>query len=110
MDGETDALIQSTLRRTFADATVVTIAHRLGTIIDCDAVLVLEAGRLVEAGAPSELIDARGAFASMVDETGPGQAKLLRAAARRAAVRIAGGRGGAGAGAAVGADATVRVL
>lgn len=42
VDQKTDSLIQTSIRTVFADATVLTIAHRLGTIIDSDKVLVLD--------------------------------------------------------------------
>lgn len=56
VDNATDSLIQSTIRSAFASCTVLTIAHRLHTIIDSDRILVLDAGELVESGVPSELM------------------------------------------------------
>ena len=67
VDAETDALIQRTVRSEFRDATVLTIAHRLNTILDADRVLVLADGGVAEFGAPKELMARRdGLFRRMV--------------------------------------------
>ncbi|EDQ90852.1 uncharacterized protein MONBRDRAFT_36370 [Monosiga brevicollis MX1] len=55
VDQATDQLVQGTIRSAFASATVLTVAHRLSTILDSDLILVLEDGRVLEAGSPSEL-------------------------------------------------------
>ena len=58
---------QRTVRQHFQQCTVVTVAHRLGTILDADRVLVLDAGRIAELGAPAELLSTPGSvFGSMV--------------------------------------------
>ncbi|KAI9178966.1 hypothetical protein H9P43_005628 [Blastocladiella emersonii ATCC 22665] len=80
VDNETDALIQSVVRsRNFARATVLTVAHRLNTIMDSDYILFMDAGRVREFAPPRDLL-ARGdsAFAALVDETGPENAAVLR--------------------------------
>lgn len=69
VDVTTDALIQRTVRSTFADATVLTIAHRLGTVMDCDRIIVLESGRVVEFDSPSLLARERTSmFAALLRE------------------------------------------
>ncbi|KAJ3223083.1 hypothetical protein HK099_001564 [Clydaea vesicula] len=79
VDYETDTFIQKALREDFKDATILTIAHRLNTIIDYDKVLVFEAGELVEIGSPSELLEKpSGIFLGMVEETGSVNAELLK--------------------------------
>ncbi|KAH8318690.1 hypothetical protein KR074_001766, partial [Drosophila pseudoananassae] len=72
VDPQTDALIQATIRSKFRDCTVLTIAHRLNTIMDSDRVLVMDAGHLVEFGSPYELLTATDSkiFHGMVMETG----------------------------------------
>ncbi len=82
VDIDTDALIQRTIRSEFAHGTVLTVAHRLNTIIDYDRVLVMGAGRLLELGSPAELLAMPGSqFSALVDETGPSSSAFLRAAA-----------------------------
>jgi ABC-type multidrug transport system fused ATPase/permease subunit len=56
IDVETDSAIQRTIRREFVGATVLVVAHRLGTVIDSDLMLVLEHGRVAEFGAPAQLL------------------------------------------------------
>ncbi|KAK3822385.1 MAG: P-loop containing nucleoside triphosphate hydrolase protein [Linnemannia gamsii] len=56
VDVETDELIQRTIREEFMDRTILTIAHRIKTVMDSDKILVLDQGRLVEYDSPSELL------------------------------------------------------
>ncbi|PRP86346.1 ATP-dependent bile acid permease [Planoprotostelium fungivorum] len=56
LDLETDELIQKTVREAFQESTVLTIAHRIHTIIDSDRIMVLDAGQLVEMDTPRELL------------------------------------------------------
>ena len=56
IDVETDMKIQETIRSQFTESTVITIAHRIHTIIDSDRVLVLEQGEVKEYDRPAELL------------------------------------------------------
>lgn len=75
VDFETDAQIQKTLRSPLdADAnhktTIITIAHRLKTIIDYDRILVMDKGRIAENGSPAALLERKGIFYEMCRKTG----------------------------------------
>lgn len=77
MDYETDRGIQDVLRRELGsdgtgDRTLVTIAHRLRTIVDYDKIVVMGEGKVVEVGAPKELYDRGGTFYDMVCHSGEG--------------------------------------
>lgn len=79
----TDALIQKTIREKFADCTVLTVAHRLNTIMDSDKVLVMESGTMVEFDHPHVLLqNPSGKFSKMVAESGKSMAEQLRKIAR----------------------------
>ena len=71
VDMETDDLIQQTIKREFADCTVLTIAHRLNTILDYDKILVLDKGKVAEFDAPQTLLKkADSQFYGMCKEAG----------------------------------------
>ncbi|KAK2583563.1 hypothetical protein KPH14_009513 [Odynerus spinipes] len=71
VDLETDDLIQRTIREDFKDCTVLTIAHRLNTILDSDRVIVLDKGIIVEYDAPEVLLrNPSSAFYSMAKDAG----------------------------------------
>nr|XP_043620654.1 ABC transporter C family member 2-like [Erigeron canadensis] len=79
VDVRTDALIQKTIREEFKSCTMIIIAHRLNTIIDCDRILLLDAGQVVEYDAPVKLLqDEHTAFSKMVQSTGAANAEYLR--------------------------------
>lgn len=71
VDMETDELIQTTIREEFADSTVITIAHRLNTIMDYDKVIVLSKGKILEWNSPTALLqDENSEFYSMAKDAG----------------------------------------
>ncbi|KAF9911176.1 hypothetical protein BX616_010647 [Lobosporangium transversale] len=79
VDLATDSLIQKALRVGFADSTVITIAHRLNTVVDYHRILVMDHGHVAEYDTPLKLLsDPDSAFSKMVDETGVANAALLR--------------------------------
>lgn len=64
---------------------MLTIAHRLNTIIESDRVLVMDAGKLVEFDEPIRLLENKdGIFRSLVDQTGPAGAQKLCEVAQNA--------------------------
>lgn len=74
MDGDTDKLIQATLRKSFARCTVLTIAHRLHTVLDYDKILVMAGGKVVEFGPTRELSsNPRSIFYAMLQRAGLAQ-------------------------------------
>ncbi|XP_018565514.1 probable multidrug resistance-associated protein lethal(2)03659 [Anoplophora glabripennis] len=78
VDPHTDGLIQTTIRKKFANCTVLTIAHRLHTIMDSDKVLVMDAGRAVEFDHPYNLLkDPDSVFYGLVMQTGARMAENL---------------------------------
>ncbi len=66
LDVENETRVQDALSRLLAGKTVVVIAHRMRTVEAADKVVVLEGGRVVEQGAPSDLMAREGLFARMV--------------------------------------------
>ncbi|XP_028048118.1 multidrug resistance-associated protein 5 isoform X5 [Monomorium pharaonis] len=56
VDPETEATVQNTLQNEFADCTVLTIAHRLQTVLTCNRILVMREGKIVEFDAPTTLL------------------------------------------------------
>ena len=67
LDVETDAMIQQVIRTVFGDCTVITVAHRLNTLLDYDQILVLSKGELVEIGNPQDLLrNTEGPFSQLL--------------------------------------------
>lgn len=87
VDPETDLFIQKTIRDLFKDCTVITIAHRLNTIMDSDRVLVLDAGEVKEFDEPHVLLTRGGYLATMTANTGQQADRLRRIAERTYAKR-----------------------
>ncbi|KAM9804854.1 LOW QUALITY PROTEIN: ATP-binding cassette sub-family C member 4-like [Neosynchiropus ocellatus] len=84
VDPRTDGLIQQTIRDKFQECTVLTIAHRLNTVMDCDRILVLDAGSIEEYDEPYALLQNQdGLFHQMVQQTGRAEAAALTHAAKQ---------------------------
>nr|XP_037273578.1 multidrug resistance-associated protein 1-like [Rhipicephalus microplus] len=71
MDGDTDSLIQATLRDSFANFTLLTVAHRLHTVLDYDRILVMNEGSVTQYGTLDELLeDSTSMFYEMAAKAG----------------------------------------
>ncbi|MCD7462624.1 ATP-binding cassette sub- C member 8 [Datura stramonium] len=68
IDSATDAILQRIIREEFSNCTVITVAHRVPTVIDSDMVMVLSFGELVEYDQPSRLMQTNSSFAKLVAE------------------------------------------
>jgi ABC-type multidrug transport system fused ATPase/permease subunit len=69
VDVETDAMLQTTLRSNmFSNRTIITIAHRINTILDSDRIIVLDKGTVAEFDSPAELVRRKGLFYELVRE------------------------------------------
>ncbi|KAJ2252888.1 ATP-binding cassette glutathione S-conjugate transporter ycf1 [Coemansia sp. RSA 455] len=73
VDLETDKSVQELIRKEFSDCTVLTIAHRLETIMNSDRIIVMDKGTLAEIGTPQELLAKDGMFAQLVKTSDFGQ-------------------------------------
>jgi len=79
LDSETDDKVQQVLRSAFANRTILTIAHRIDTIIDSDRIIVMDAGRVVEFAPPADLIEnEKSIFAELCKQSGANTAKAGR--------------------------------
>lgn len=71
VDVETDAMLQATLRSPlFANRTIITVAHRLNTVLDSDRIVVLDKGEVVEFDTPAALMRRQGVFHGLMKQAG----------------------------------------
>lgn len=68
MDYKSDEMVQKIIRVKFEDYTVLTIAHRINTILDYDKIMVMDDGVVKEFGPPQQLRDKGGIFASLAKD------------------------------------------
>lgn len=78
IDGKTDQIIQKVIKTEFSQSTVLTIAHRLNTIIQYDRVIVMSNGSIVDQGTPLSLLDRDSVFRELVMELGEDNFKKMR--------------------------------
>ncbi|KAJ6448334.1 P-loop containing nucleoside triphosphate hydrolase protein [Mycena sanguinolenta] len=85
IDYKTDSIIQNSLREELrGDVSLLTVAHRLQTIMDADKIMVLDAGRLVEFDSPKELLKTKdGKLRALVGESGDQDALYAMAGAEK---------------------------
>jgi len=82
VDSATDALVQKTIRQGFPNSTIITIAHRLNTVIDFDKIIVMDQGSVAEYDSPAVLLaNENSMFSNLVDSTGEKSAAELRSRA-----------------------------
>ncbi|KAI1318942.1 hypothetical protein EDD11_005376 [Mortierella claussenii] len=71
IDLETDALVQKIIRQKFCNCTILTIAHRINTVMDSDRIMVLDSGRVAEFDTPEALLkNTKSIFYSLAKESG----------------------------------------
>ncbi|EGC38375.1 hypothetical protein DICPUDRAFT_148988 [Dictyostelium purpureum] len=79
VDTHTDQLIQKCIREKFQHCTILTIAHRINTILDSDRIMILDSGTISEFDKPSKLIQNESSLLNfLINETGEHNSKLLR--------------------------------
>lgn len=85
LDDRTDGKVNEVIRSQMSQCTIVTVAHRLHTVMQCDKICVMDKGRLAEFGSPGALLDrpSGSMFADLVAKTGSKTSKYLRELAKR---------------------------
>merc|ERR1712194_613708 len=83
VDKNTDRLLHDSLNTAYEDSTIIKIAHRLDSVIEDDYILVLGSGKVVEIGPPAKLLEAKGAFYKMVQDTNMARDLTARANAKK---------------------------
>ena len=79
VDGDTDSFIQDMIRTRFKGTTLLTVAHRLNTIMGYDVILAMDGGIVAEFGRPADALkDENGLFSNLVDSTGIESSIVLR--------------------------------
>ncbi|KAJ2754403.1 ATP-binding cassette glutathione S-conjugate transporter ycf1 [Coemansia pectinata] len=76
VDSETDRIMQSVIRQEFKDCTVLTIAHRLNTIMDSDRILVMDKGNVAEFDTPANLLARDSHFSKLVESMNLGKKQV----------------------------------
>lgn len=70
VDPGTERQMQAALSSWFAQCTVLLIAHRLSSVLDCARVLVMDEGQVAESGSPAQLLAQKGLFYRLAQESG----------------------------------------
>lgn len=78
VSNEIDEKIQETLRDEMSHCTILTVAHRLHTVMKSDRIIVMDKGRVAEVGRPNELLNRPSMLTALVEETGSSTAAHLR--------------------------------
>ena len=82
IDMATDRRLQQVIQKLFSNCTIVTIAHRLDTVVDCDKIAVMNAGAVAEFGPPLELLQQEGSMLRRMGIDSGGLENLIHLAQR----------------------------